>query len=534
MGIGNDSSKQLFKGAAILTAAAIIVKVLSAIYRIPFQNMVGDTGFYIYQQVYPFYGIAVVIATYGFPVGVSKLLVEEEAKKDGNVIRAVWASFIWIMGFGCLLFLLLFLGAPYIASLMRDQQLTPLIRLVAFVFLIIPILSVARGYYQAKGNMVPTAVSQTIEQVVRVTVILFGSYILVQRGFSLYSVGKGAILGSIMGSFIAALILLYYFKKREEMKRHIPKLSYSSFLSIGKILMLQGLAFCLSNMYMLLLQLTDAFQIYPALVEQGIAFDEAKAVKGIYDRGQPLIQVGMVAATSISLSIVPVLASLSRNGNVEEIKNKSRLALKISTAIGLGATIGLVSILKSTNIMLFKDDKGIEVLSILAISIMFASILITGTTILQSLGHWRVSVIILLLSLCIKAAINSRLVLSAGVNGGAWANLIALLCANIAILYILRKRVTGFNFMPNQLLVMLASAISMFVVVSGFTLLFSTFFGEYHESRMLSTIHALASGVIGGFVYIYLLIKMKLFTSEELGLMPGGNVFAKWIPRGKF
>ncbi|MDA6131309.1 oligosaccharide flippase family protein, partial [Escherichia coli] len=71
-----QTSGDLFKGALILTIAALITKILSAVYRAPFQNIVGDVGFYIYQQVYPFYGIIIVLSTYGFPVIISKLYAE--------------------------------------------------------------------------------------------------------------------------------------------------------------------------------------------------------------------------------------------------------------------------------------------------------------------------------------------------------------------------------------------------------------------------------------------------------------------------
>ena len=176
-----ESSRKILKGAAILTAAALLVKILSAIYRVPFQNMAGDTGFYIYQQVYPFYGIAVVLATYGFPVGISKLLVENggvklESKERNQLITA---SFIWVSFIGVLLFLLLFFCAELIAGIMNDSQLAPLIRTVAFSFLLLPFISIGRGYYQANGNMIPTALSQTFEQLFRVSVILVGTYLLV-------------------------------------------------------------------------------------------------------------------------------------------------------------------------------------------------------------------------------------------------------------------------------------------------------------------------------------------------------------------
>ena len=81
------TSKDLLKGAFILSIAALIVKVLSAAYRIPYQNIVGDIGFYIYQQVYPFYGIVLTLSTLGFPIIISKLIAEKEFSKKGYSCR---------------------------------------------------------------------------------------------------------------------------------------------------------------------------------------------------------------------------------------------------------------------------------------------------------------------------------------------------------------------------------------------------------------------------------------------------------------
>ena len=70
------SNRQMMQGALVLSLAAFIAKILSAVYRVPFQNMVGNTGFYVYQQVYPIYGIGMTFALSGFPVFVSALIAQ--------------------------------------------------------------------------------------------------------------------------------------------------------------------------------------------------------------------------------------------------------------------------------------------------------------------------------------------------------------------------------------------------------------------------------------------------------------------------
>src|SRR3954469_7287569 len=123
-----NQSKSLFRGAFILAIAALITKILSAVYRIPFQNIVGDVGFYIYQQVYPFYGLAMVLATTGFPVVISKLYAERRENNDQEKTRRLlFVAFIILQLLGLICFLILYLGADYIAFWMNDEQLAILL-----------------------------------------------------------------------------------------------------------------------------------------------------------------------------------------------------------------------------------------------------------------------------------------------------------------------------------------------------------------------------------------------------------------------
>ncbi len=531
----NNSSRQILKGAVILTAAALLVKILSAIYRIPFQNMAGDTGFYIYQQVYPFYGIAVVLATYGFPVSISKLLVEnagldEEAKERRQIVTA---SFIWVSLFGVILFSLLFFGAEWIAMIMNDRQLVPLVRTVAFSFLLMPFISIVRGIYQAVGNMIPTALSQTFEQLFRVSFILIGTYILLRYEYSLYMVGEGAIVGSLIGGVAATLVLTFYIWKNRQ--NHFPIVMPAGDIlkSTGKVLLFQGLAFCLSNMYLLLLQLIDSFQLYSNLLAQGIPAEEAKAMKGVYDRGQPLIQVGLVVASSLSLSLVPVLTNLQQNKAVEEVKRMCRLAIKVSSAIGVGAAIGLIGILKSVNIMLFKDDEGLETLAVLAILILLASLLVTCSTILQTMGYWKITVLIILLSIGIKALLNPWLISVNEIQGAAYSSLFALVLACVLLLYYVKRNITGSNMEIRHITGLVIAGMVMYIVLKGYSILFFSLVHDPDQSRYVASIHAVSSVALGAVVYLYLLLKLKLFRDDELNHLPGGNHLLEFINKGK-
>ncbi|MBC1514332.1 oligosaccharide flippase family protein, partial [Listeria booriae] len=207
------SMKRLMKGAAWLTVASLISKILSAVYRVPFQNMVGDVGFYIFQQVYPIYGIAMTLALGGFPVVISKMLAEAEGdlRRQQIIMRAVFRMLRIV---SIAIFVFLFLFADIIAMMMGDVALSELIRVISFVFLLMPYLAFMRGFFQSTGEMIPTAISQTIEQIIRVVIILLGAGLALNMGLDLYDAGAMAMSGAIFGGVSGIFVLRHFYNKR--------------------------------------------------------------------------------------------------------------------------------------------------------------------------------------------------------------------------------------------------------------------------------------------------------------------------------
>ena len=163
--------KNYMKGALLLTVAALIVKVLSAVYRIPYQNLVGNQGFYVYQQVYPFIAFFVVWTSSGFAVAISKMLAELEAKGERTAAKRQAISkiiFRYLTALSLVFFSVLFFGADMLASMMKNSQLAPLLKTGAFVTLCMPMLALLKGTFQAKGLMGPVAYAQVFEQSIRV------------------------------------------------------------------------------------------------------------------------------------------------------------------------------------------------------------------------------------------------------------------------------------------------------------------------------------------------------------------------------
>jgi O-antigen/teichoic acid export membrane protein len=532
-----NQSKALFRGAFILAVAALVTKILSAVYRIPFQNIVGNDGFYIYQQVYPFYGLAMVLATTGFPVVISKLYAEQREKGDHEKTRRLlFVSFIILQLFGIICFLILYLGASHIANWMNDNKLAILLRVVSIVFLLFPIVSILRGFYQGKGDMVPTALSQVGEQLIRALTILFSAYLLTNLGYSLYLVGGGAMFGSITGSMVSVIILFTFIGVRKEWRMIAPKKGmlrgyYREFCVILKTLTFQGLTICVSGMLMILIQMADALNLYSLLTENGYGIKLAKGIKGIYDRGQPLIQLGTIVAVSMSLSLVPLITSARINKDTEFLQDKIRLSIRISIVIGVGASAGLWSIIEPANIMLFKDSSGSNVLGVLSFVILLCSMNTTVIAIMQGLGSLLFPAAAVLASFLLKYSLNALFVPLYGTMGAAYATIITLvlLCA---VLFIKLKKMQTISLLTYRFLAtLLAAALMMVLLLKGCLALTNMIAIPSGTERMMSAIQAVVGAISGGFLFLLIIIRGGVFLEKELSLFPFGSKLSLLLPK---
>lgn len=528
----NDQAKKLFKGTLILTMAALLTKILSAFYRIPFQNIVGDVGFYIYQQVYPFYGIAVALSTYGFPLIISKLYAFETAQEGrGNVRQLFVVSGLFLLSFGFVCFSILYWGAGWLAEHMHDPQLVPLLKLVAWVFLFMPFISLFRGFFQGSGDMIPTAVSQISEQFIRVTTILAAAVILMGKSYSLYVVGSGAMFGSITGGLVSVILLLLFWRRRRSNLHISGAYQRGKSKTILKTLSIEGLTICISAMLLIFIQLADSLNLYSLLVQSGMGAEEAKKLKGVYDRGQPLIQLGTVVATSMSLSLVPLITKEKLQRNETFLQEKVESALKISILVGAGATMGLWNIIGPTNKLLFENTNGSDVLALLSTLILLGSVIMTITAILQGLGRTVFPAIIILASLAVKYGFNTLLIADYGIMGAAAASILAFLFILVLLIMKLRTMIGTVIINKRFYLIMAIAALAMMAVLQLYLFVTNFIYMLGYSERLMAGIQAVSAVFLGGAVYVMIILRGRIFKEAELSLLPFGSKLMIFLPK---
>lgn len=519
--------KKFMRGAVLLTIAALLVKALSAIYRVPFQNIVGDQGFYIYQQVYPFIGVLTVWTSYGFAVAISKLLADSQTSEDVGQRKTIMSvAFIYVSLISICSFFVLFLGADTLASWMGDRNLAQLLKTGSFVVLLMPFLALLKGSFQSKGHMEPIAYGQVVEQTVRVIVILVGTYLVMKNGASLYTAGSTALFGAFVGEIAGIVLLIVYLKTKKPTSYFKGRMIVTPIKPILKDLTIISLSVSMSSLILLFFQLVDSFTVFRLLTENGLSRILAMETKGIYDRGLPLVQMGILIASTLSLSIVPLIAHTTHKISGRNAVPYAQLTFKIAFLFGVAASLGLILVLPAVNEMLFETRDLSPTLMIFCAQIFWLSLLLTMTSILQGLGKVIMPAIILAIGLCLKIVSNFILLPTYGIMGAAIAGNIGFGFITLGLYLYLRSiwtiRYASLRFYGHVLM----GSLLMVVTVTGWTLLADGWLFDAFPNRIAAMFTAIISVLLGAGIFLIYIAKSRIIAEKEWFLLPMGRRMA--------
>lgn len=517
--------RKMMNGAIILSVAAFIAKILSAVYRVPFQNMVGNSGFYVYQQIYPIYGIAMTVALSGFPVFLSKLVAETSTIDERR--RLLKKSFVLLSILSALFFLGIYFSASLIANWMGDTKLEPIIQTVSWLFLLIPFLAVSRGYFQGTFRMLPTAISQVGEQFVRVAVILAAAFLYTRNQWDEYQMGTIAMSSSWIAGLVALIILSIALYKQRSLKgkQQLEVGSVAGTLNYKKIakrFATEGLTMFLLSALLILLQLIDSFTLYNGLIKNGLTSSEAKDLKGIYDRGQPLVQLGMVVATAFSASLIPLLSQSFAQHNKKAFSRTAKSLMRITATFAMAATTGMIVLMPYLNLTLFGDTDGNLVLSIYSVAILFASLIGAYNTIFQSQNKHRMALIGLLIGLGVKIVLNEWFIEHFGTLGSSGATVMSL----FAILMVIRldsSKETKESLVEKSFGWKLLLSCGVMAVIVWIEMQLVGQDTLIEENRWAALSYTLIGGFTGIGVFLWLIIKCELLTIREWLSLPFGK-----------
>ncbi|TCS80158.1 putative polysaccharide biosynthesis protein [Tepidibacillus fermentans] len=522
-----EKHKQTFvEGIAILGITGFLSKLLGAIYRIPFQNIAGDLGLAVYNKVYPLYSMVLILATAGFPVAISKIVAEHLAQQNHSGARQVLKVSIYLLSFsGLFVFLFLFFGSHTIAKLMGNPELDLAIKSVSFALLIVPIMAAIRGYFQGHQNMVPTAYSQMIEQLVRVITILVLAYLFMNNPqYGVYYAGAGATFGAFTGAVAGFIVLNIYWRKMNQ-QNNMNQMEFNledweSVWQIVRKILYYSLPVAIGSLIYPLFGIVDSFTISNLLQLMGLSLKKAENLFGVYTRAQPLIQFATFFAPSFSLALVPAISESIVRNHHKNVSEYIGTAIRFTILIGLPASVGLATLAQPINIFFYKDDAGSLSLAILAFTVMFSALAIISTGILNGLGRVFLPAKYLLIAVLVKLVLNTALIPIFGIHGAAFSTVFAYAFAALLNLLAIRNDYDHGIYLQFLLKIIISVFImAIFVFFTRWSVI--ALLGNYLNSlRIIMAVVTFISILFGIISYFFGLLFTGAITKSELYYLP--------------
>lgn len=448
------------EGTIIATLSIFIVKILGMLYVIPFYQMISVKGSALYAYAYNIYVIFLDISTAGLPLAISKLISEydtldmQEAKqrsyKLGKKIL-MWIAFI--------IFILLMLFAPQIANLLIGdlqggntiEDVSFAIRCVSFAILVVPFLSVAKGYLQGHKIINVSSVSQIIEQVVRIGIILGGVYLALY----VFNIGEtSAICVALTGAFFGALLAWGYVEKK--IKDNKKELNIKEFKvkddvsnkDIIKKILYYAFPFIVINTIYSIYNFVDMVLILRTMDFLGMSATDVEFVTSSITTWAPKINM-IVSSVSMGMtvSLIPTIVSAFTLKKWDEVNNKLNQALQMIIMISLPMTVG-IALLSTPVWSVFyglKSSFGPMILIITIFVTLVANVYMITSSTLQSLNKFKLVYKSALLGFVLNALLDVPIMLLFNVLGippflgAGTASIIGYASASIYVLYVLRK-----------------------------------------------------------------------------------------------
>ena len=517
-------------GALIATIGIVITKFLGIIYVIPFYAIIGEENIALYGYAYTIYNLFLSLSTVGIPPAMSKLISEYNTLKYYNTKeRAYKLGKRLLIILGVVLFVLMFLGAPVIANqIMGDntggnskESITFVIRIISTAILIVPYLSVTKGYLQGHKFITPPSVSQVIEQIVRISVILIGSY-LCMRVFKVGVVNAigVAVFGATIGALVALIYLLIKMKKHKkelvitnEKKKEEEKITNKVII---KKLLIYSIPFISFGLALSVYDYIDMTTIINTLTKIGFKTKDAESIIGVINTtGNKLNSVVLAISTGLMTSLVPNITSSFVKGDIKDVKKKVEQSFLMLLYVTMPMAIGL-SILAGPVFTAFYGAStwGPRVFCVTIFVALFRCMFTTSVSITQSLNKFKNVFISIIIGILVKLTLQVPFIYlfnNIGLYpfwGATFATFLGLTTSVISNLIVINKTVNlDFKLFFNKMFKFIYPLIIMIIVL----LLMKNILPFNLINRFTSIITIMLYAIVGIIIYFTLTIKNGAF-----------------------
>lgn len=508
---------KFLRGALILTVAGLLVKVIGSVNRILLSRLLGGEGIGLYQMAYPVYLLLLSVSSAGVPVAISIIVSGYAAKADyGSVRRVFRLSLKMMAGVGLALALLLALTANWLveAGLLRDgRAYYALLALTPSVFFA-SILASFRGFFQGCQLMTPPAVSQILEQFVRVTTMVVLAYCLLPYGLAYAA--AGAAFGALPGSLTGLVVLGYFYRRyRNLWWAAAPEPGCGVSESAGRILkrlLLLALPVSCANILVPVTSSIDVLLVPRYLIASGFTVEQSTTLFGyLAGMAQPLLLMATIPTMSLATSLVPAVSEAFTLQRRDIIEQKAATAMKLCCLLTLPAAVGMSVLAEPISLLLYGTAKAAPAIMHSGPAVWLLGMQQVTTGLLQGMGHSALPMLNMLVGIGAKLLAVCQLTNAVyGIAGAAWATNINFGLTAALNIFMLRYYKISFNWY-NIIRIALAAA-CMGAVAKWAHILLLPVAGNAAA--------ALAAMLAAALFYAALLPLLRVVTKAELQAMP--------------
>lgn len=520
------------KGALITTLGVIFTKILGILYVIPFHALIGEKGGALYGYAYTVYSVFISLASAGIPLAISKLVSEYQTLGYYNVKKRVFllARQLAII-FGIICFLIIVIFAPLFAKLILGditggnslEDVVFVLRVIGTAILVVPVLGVYRGYFEGHRFMSPPSISQVLEQLLRVLIIIFGSLFAVKVfNLNLSTTVGIALFGATAGAIVSYLYLVDKKKKNEskfnEKIRNINEPIVTNKEILRKIF-IYAFPFIMIDIFKSLYNYVDLISVVKGLVKYAeFSVDNAETIYSMISTwGQKFNMIIFAISTGIIVSLIPSLTESFVKKDSDDVDKRATQGLNMLLFLIIPMTLG-ISFLSKPIWTLFYGNSiyGPSVLSYFIFEGLFIALFTCMITVLQVIKDYKMVFISLLSGVLIKIIFNNTFILSfyqiglPAYYGIITATILGYIISTIICMVTLySKHNIKFKNTFNYFIEMMIGSILMIIVLFILSLIIPI----YSKVRIVNLFIILLYALVGATVYFIYVYKVKLLSN---------------------
>ncbi|ERL64126.1 putative polysaccharide biosynthesis protein [Schleiferilactobacillus shenzhenensis] len=516
---GSSDKRSLLVGSAWMTAGSIISRVLGAVYVIPWGIWMGShyhSANALFGRGYNIYSLFLIISTVGIPGAISKQIAHYNSLNEYGVSRRLFYQGLLLMGgMGIVTAGVMYVAAPILGQ--GDPRMIPIIHSLSWPLLLIPPLSILRGYFQGFSEMAPSAISQLLEQVARLVYILGATYAIMRMMGGNY---VDAVAQSTFAAFIGAaagLVYLVYLYMRQvpRMNKAIAQSTGTLDVSTSQIItdiMRQAAPFIILDASITLYQFFDQYtfnnfmdQFYKLTQAQNDYYFQLFGFNS-----NKLIMIIVSLAAAMALTVVPLLSAAQARHDIKSVREQINNTLELFFFVMLPSSLGMAAIAQPLNTVFYRYDlMGSMVLQFNSYIAIIMGLFTVLAAILQGVYLNKEAIRYLLYGAVFKVTLQYSFVYFFGVFGPLATTGIGFLVSCGFMLALLYRR---FHFRMGDLIrgttQILVYATIMFAVVMIAVWLMNMVFPA--SDRVLAMVEVVVAAGLGAAVYGYLVLRFRV------------------------